>query len=71
MEKCRELLDQDSIAEPQQIKWQDCFEDSNDHPELRPICAKRLVMTSILKPTGMIPYPGAPPLLMPYLKEAA
>jgi hypothetical protein len=71
LEKCRELLGQDSIAEPQKIKWQDCFEDSNDHPELCPICGKRLVMTSILKPTGMIPYRGAPPLLVPYLKEAA
>jgi len=65
------LLGQDSIAKPQQIKWQNCFEDSNDHPELWPICGKRLVMASILKPTGVIPYPGAPPLLMPYLKEAA
>jgi hypothetical protein len=71
LEKCRELPGCDSIAEPQKIKWQDCFEDSNNHPELCPICGKRLVMTSILKPTGMIPYPGAPPLLMPYLKEAA
>jgi hypothetical protein len=71
LEKCRELLGREPIAEPQKIKWQDCFEDSNNHPELCPICGKRLVMTSILKPTGMIPYPGAPPLLMPYLKEAA
>ncbi len=59
------------ICEKYQIKGQDCFEDSNDHSELCPICGKRLVMTSILKPTGMIPDPGAPPLLMPYLKEAA
>jgi hypothetical protein len=71
LEKCRELLGQDFITEPQQIKWQDCFEDSKDHPELCQICGKRLVMTSILKPSGMIPYRGAPPLLMPHLKEAA
>ncbi len=71
LEKCRKLLGQESIEEPEKIEWQDSFEDSEDHPELCPICGKRLVMTSVLKPTGMIPYQGAPPLLMPYLKEAA
>jgi len=71
LERCRALLGQEPIEEPQEIQWQDCFEDSNDHPELCPICGKRLVMTSILKPTGMIPHQGSPPLLMPYLKEAA
>jgi hypothetical protein len=53
------------------IQWQDCFKDSKNHSERCPICGKRLVMTSTLKPTGMIPHPGAPPSLMPYLKEAA
>ena len=71
LERCRAFLGQEPIEEPQEIQWQDCFEDSNDHPELCPICGKRLVMTSIRKPTGMIPHQGAPPLLMPYLKEAA
>ncbi len=71
LEKCRKLLGQQPIEEPENIQWQDCFKDSDNHPELCPICGKRLVMTSILKPTGMIPYPGAPPLLLPYLKEAA
>ena len=71
LEKCRKFLGQESIEELEKIEWQDCFEDSKDHPELCPICGKRLVMTSLLKPTGMIPHQGAPPLLMPYLKEAA
>ena len=71
LERCRALLGQEPIEDPENIQWQDCFEDSNDHPELCPICGKRLVMTSILKPTGMIPHQGSPPLLMPYLKEAA
>jgi hypothetical protein len=71
LEKCRKFLGQQSIEEPEKIQWQDCFEDSNDHPELCPICGKRLVMTSIVKPTGMIPYPGSQPLPMPNLKEAA
>ncbi len=69
--RCREELGQERIEEPEKIQWQDCFENSNDHPELCPICGKRLVMTSILKPTGMKPHQDAPPLLMPYLKEAA
>lgn len=71
LEKCRKALGQEPIEEPEKIRWQDCFEDSNDHPELCPICGKRLVISSIRKPTGMIPHEGAPPLLMPYLKEAA
>jgi len=71
LERCRAFLGQEPIEEPENIQWQDCFEDSNDHPELCPICGKRLVMTSILKPTGMISNQGAPPLLRPYLKEAA
>jgi len=71
LQRCRELLGQQPIEEPENIQWQDCFNDSDNHPELCPICGKRLVMTSILKPTGMIPHQSAPPLLMPYLKEAA
>ncbi|MBT8364552.1 MAG: transposase [Deltaproteobacteria bacterium] len=71
LQKCRAFLGQVPIEKTQEIQWQDCFEDSNDHPELWPICGKRLVMTSIHRPTGMIPHQGAPPLLMPYLKEAA
>ncbi len=69
--KCRELLGQASIEEPDKIDWQDCFKDSTNHPELCPVCGKRLVISSILNPTGMIPHPGAPPLLKPYLKEAS
>ncbi|MBW1960005.1 MAG: transposase [Deltaproteobacteria bacterium] len=71
LQRCRELLGQEPIEEPEKIKWQDCFEDSNDHPEMCSICGKRLVMTATIKPTGRIPSPGVPPSLMPYLKEAA
>ena len=71
LKKCRAFLGQQPIEEPEDLEWQDCFKDSNDHPELCPICGKRLVMTSLLKPSGMIPHQDAPPLLMPYLKEAA
>ncbi|CAB1076161.1 hypothetical protein D1AOALGA4SA_3959 [Olavius algarvensis Delta 1 endosymbiont] len=71
LEKCRAFCGQQPIEEPDALEWQDCFKDSNDHPELCPVCGKRLVMATIHKPTGMIPHQGAPPLLMPYLKEAA
>ena len=71
LQRCRELCGQQPIEEPESIQWQDCFNDSDNHPEQCPICGKRLVMTPILKPTGMMPNQGAPPLLMPYLKEAA
>jgi hypothetical protein len=71
LERCRAFLGQEPIEAPEKIAWQDCFKDSQEHPERCPICGKRLVVTATLKPTGMTPYPGAPPLLMPYLKEAA
>lgn len=71
LQRCRELCGQQPIDEPQNIQWPHCFTDSSDHPELCPVCGKRLVIISSLKPTGMIPHQGAPPLLMPYLKEAA
>jgi hypothetical protein len=38
LERCRAFLGQEPIEEPENIQWQDCFEDSNDHPELCPIC---------------------------------
>ena len=36
-----------------------------------PDCGKALSDDLILKPTGMIPHPGVPPLLMPYLQKSA
>jgi len=71
LEKCRAFLGQQPVEEPQTLDWQDCFKDSNDHPELCPICGKRLVMTTIHKPAGMLPHQSAQALLKPHLKEAA
>ncbi len=48
--QCRLLLGQGPINLPQKIKWQDCFKDSKDHPELCPICGKHLVCSTILSP---------------------
>ena len=71
LEQCRELCGQQPIEEPDNLQWQDCFKDSDDHPELCPVCGKALVLSAVIKPTGMTPHQGAPPLLMPNLKEAA
>jgi len=71
LERCRGFLGQEPIEEPENIKWQDCFKNSDNHPERCPICGKRLVTTATIKPTGMIPHPGVPPSLLPHLKEAA
>jgi len=40
-------MGQKFVKETIGIKWQDCFSKSQDHPELCPICSKRLVMTQI------------------------
>ena len=71
LERCRGFLGQEPIEEPDTIHWQDCFKDSDNHPERCPICGKRLVMIATIKPIGMIPHPSVPPLLIPHLKEAA
>ncbi len=71
LEKCRGILGQEPVEELDKIKWQDCFKASKDHPECCPVCGKRLKTTSVFNPVGMIPRSGDPPLLKPYLKEAA
>ena len=63
------MLVQGSVEESEQIRWQDCFKDSTNHPELCPVCST-LVVSSVLNPTGMIPRSGAPPLPKPYLRKA-
>ena len=59
------------MEETEAIQWLDCFKGSSDHPGLCPVCGKRLVISSILNPTGMIPYSGTPALLKPYPEKAA
>ena len=68
--KCREQLGQGPVEEPAKITWQDCFKDDSKHPELCPVCGKRLVISSIVNPTKMVARSGAPPKRKP-LKEAA
>jgi hypothetical protein len=71
LDQCRALLGQDPVEKPEKLQGQDSFKDSPDRPELCPVCGKRLIRTADIKPTGMIPYPGVPPLLAPYLRQAA
>ena len=71
LESCRAILGQEPVEDPEAIQWQDCFKDSDNHPDRCPVCGKPLVVTSVLKPTGMIPHSGAPPLLKPFLRKAA
>ena len=71
LERCRAFLGQQPIEELENLEWQDCFKDSNDHPGLCPICGKRLVMTALVKPTSTVSDPISAPLQLPYVKEAA
>ena len=70
LEECRKMLNQPPVEEPETVLWQDCFKDSNTHPELCPVCGKALIPLKELHPIGMIPHSGRPPPI-PDLKEAA
>ncbi len=54
LEKCRNLLGHDSFKEPEFPDWQSCFDESEDHPELCPVCGKRLISTGIINPTSKL-----------------
>ena len=58
---CREILGQGPVKEPDFVDWQSCFEQSDDHPELCPICGKRLILTEILPPSRILQHSGDPP----------
>ena len=67
---CREILGQGPVKEPDFLDWQSSFEESDDHPELCPICGKRLVCTQILPPLRILQYSGDPPPIEGYRKAA-
>ncbi len=50
--RCRELLGETAFDESDELKWQDLFEESEEHPELCPVCGKRLIRTALINPTG-------------------
>jgi len=70
LEECCKMLNQPPIEEPEKFLWQDCFKDSNNHPDLCPVCGKPLIPLKELHPIGRIPCSGRPPPI-PDLKEAA
>jgi hypothetical protein len=67
---CREILGQGPVKEPDFIDWQSCFEQSDDHPELCPICGKRLVCTGIVLPSSTPQHTADPPPIEEYRKAA-
>jgi len=52
LERCRALLGEAALADGDELKWQDLFEESEDHPELCPVCGKHLVCTELIEPNG-------------------
>lgn len=54
LERCREFLGQAPFEEPEELDWQNCFEESEDHPELCPVCGKRLICTELIRPVSVL-----------------
>lgn len=50
LQRCREILGQGPLGETEFLDWQSCFEHSEDHPDLCPVCGKRLICTGVLPP---------------------
>jgi len=48
--KCRQILGQGPIEKVEKLVWQSSFEGSQDHPEVCPVCGKRLVRTHTVTP---------------------
>jgi len=67
---CREILGQGPVKETEFLDWQSCFEESDIHPELCPICGKRLVCTALVLPSRMPLHTGDPPPIEEYRKAA-
>ena len=58
---CRKMIGQPPVEEPEFLDWQTyCAGHVNDHPELCPICGKRLVLTRLLPPLTVSEYPENP-----------
>lgn len=71
LENCRKILGQPPIEDPLELKWQDCFKNSDQNPDICPICGKRLIALQKLHPLPMIHRSGLPPPPILDLREAA
>ena len=69
--RCREILGQGPIEEAEVVDWQSCFEKSEDHPELCPVCGKRLICTAVLPPNRLRRSSADPPPIEALCLKAA
>ena len=76
--QCRQALGQAPLEAAPALDWQTyCAQRGERHPECCPVCGQRLLRTATLPPQrhprypGLLPSPGAPPGLLPELREAA
>jgi hypothetical protein len=70
LEQCRNILGQGPVEEAEFLDWQSCFTESEDHPELCPVCGKRLICTGIILPSKRLRRTGDPPQEVLYDKAA-
>lgn len=69
--KCREILGQEAVVIPEKIDWQSCFQDTKDHPEICPVCGKRLICSGLITPVNSSErHTGDSPIKKP-LEQAA
>ncbi len=78
LDRCRLMLGQAPVKKPEKIGWQDyCSTKGERHPECCPICGKRLITGEAVAPQKQspkplpVPRPGAPPVPLPALPQAA
>jgi len=67
---CRQILGQEPVEEVESVDWQRCFEDSEEHPELCPVCGKGLVCTGVVPRKG-VSSSGVPPPTEVFWDKAA
>ncbi|MFV9691292.1 MAG: hypothetical protein ACNY01_10055 [Desulfobacteria bacterium] len=59
------------MEEAEFLDWQSCFTESENHPELCPVCGKRLICTGIILPSKRLRRTGDPPPQEVFYDKAA